>query len=332
MRNIVIALALPLVLITACVDTPDSHQGSDAKTAKAPAPKQDHPAAVAKVVPPALDATAAVNFPGLHNVVTYHEGLICGSAPDGEEGFETLKGMGIRTIISVDGTVPDVASAKADGIRYVHLPITYAGMDEDRTLEIARAVEELPGPIYIHCHHGKPRSAAAAGAACVTLGYMTSDEAKSKLTISGTAAVYKGLWQCVAVATRATPADLAAAKHAFPEVSKPKGLVPSMVAIDEETDGLKAAEKAGWKAPKDNPDLVPVAVAGRLADHFRELEGDSQFAARPTDFHDWLKANQKNAQAIEDELGKPAPDAKTLSAELKTLNDTCNACHVKYRN
>ncbi len=32
----------------------------------------------------------------------------------------------------------------------------------------AKAVRDLPGKIYIHCHHGKHRSAAAAATACVT--------------------------------------------------------------------------------------------------------------------------------------------------------------------
>jgi hypothetical protein len=324
------------VLLTACADTPGADKGPDSKS---PAPKstsspevKKDPVAVAKVEPPARGATAVTGYPGLHNVVTYHEGIYVGAVPEGDAGFATLKGMGVRTILTVDGSVPEVEKAKEYGFRYVHLPTTYDGMSHERVMEIARAVEDLPGPIYIHCHHGKHRSAAAAGAACVTLGYLTPEEAEAKMKVSGTAPAYKGLWKSVEDAKKATPDELAATPHSFPEKTVPKGLVPMMVAIDEENESLKAIQKAGWKVPADQPDLVPVAVAGRIADHYRDLAADAQFASRPAQFHEWLLANQKNAETIEAELAKPAPDPKALETEMKALNDTCNQCHTKYRN
>ncbi len=116
--------------------------------------------------PAALVADKPSEYKGLHNVVSYAPGFMSGSAPEGDEGFETLRQMGVRTIVSVDGAEPDVKLAKAHGLRYIHLPIGYNGMDHTRTLEIAKAVKqaEADGPVYIHCHHGMHRSAGAAGA------------------------------------------------------------------------------------------------------------------------------------------------------------------------
>ena len=115
------------------------------------------------VLAPPLDAPAPGEFPGLHQVVTFHPGVISGGVPGGE-GFATLAAMGVKTIISVDGGAPDVAAAKAAGIRYIHLPMGYDGCEESRVLELTRATRDSMerGGVYIHCHHGKHRSPAAA--------------------------------------------------------------------------------------------------------------------------------------------------------------------------
>ena len=64
---------------------------------------QVEPAPLASVAPPEPAAVAAVELPGLHNVVTYAPDMIGGGQPEGVEGLETLARMGVKTIISVDG-------------------------------------------------------------------------------------------------------------------------------------------------------------------------------------------------------------------------------------
>src|SRR6476469_279574 len=87
MRIQPITFAPLLFLVVACADTPRSEENPAKGTSTANVngdvkpneAQKDHVAAVAKVEPPAMDATAAVGYPGLHNVVTYHEGFVCGS-------------------------------------------------------------------------------------------------------------------------------------------------------------------------------------------------------------------------------------------------------------
>ena len=287
--------------------------------------------AVPHVDPPALAAEKPADFPGVHNVVTYAPGLYSGSLPEGDAGFETLQGLGIRTIISVDGALPDVAMAKAHGMRYVHLPIGYNGMGEQRTLEIAKAIKDLPGPVFVHCHHGKHRSAGATGAAAVTLGLMTNDQAIARMKVSGTAPNYTGLYECAQVANSANATKLDALPKYFPERSKPSTFVKTMVEVDELNDQLKAIEKAGWTTPKDHADLVPVAVAGTLADHFRFAAESPSSMDKAGEFADWLRADSELITKIEDGLsnGMPAAD---LSAHMKKLQQSCKDCHGKYRD
>jgi cytochrome c556 len=291
-----------------------------------------HSATAGRIAPPAADATQPADFPGAHNVVAYYAGLYGGSVPDGEVGFETLEKLGVRTIISVDGSAPDVELAKAHGMRYVHLPVGYKGVSAERTLEIARVIHDLPGPVYLHCHHGKHRSAGALGAAAVTLGYLTPEQAAARMKVSGTAENYRGLYKCVADATPADAARLSTASSAFPSISKISGFTQTMVVVDEQFDYIKAIEKAKWTVPSDHPDLVPTAVAGELHDLLRGLQEDPDVTARPDDFKQWLKDSAAQALAIEDELSKPAPSGEALAAQFKLLNQSCKQCHAKYRD
>lgn len=286
---------------------------------------------------PAPDAQMPAIYPGLHNVVTYGPGMMSGSAPEGTEGFHTLAAMGVRTVISVDGAAPDVAEAARHGIRYVHLPIGYNGMDHQRTLEISKAIQlaqqrDPQAPIYLHCHHGKHRSAGALGAAMVTLGYQTPESATARMKISGTAPNYTGLYQCVAAAVPATGAELAAVADDFPSVSRTSGLVNVMVEADEHFDHLRAIESAQWTAPADHPDLVPVAEAGMLTDLFRLLQEDEQVQTKPEEFRQWLKQAEEEARTLEDGLTQGGVPAEELSRRMKVIGASCQTCHAKYRD
>src|SRR5262245_48277837 len=110
--------------------------------------------------------------------IEIHPQVISGGLPEGEAAFQDLAALGIKTIISVDGATPDVATAKKHGLRYVHLPHGYDGISAARAAELAKAVRDLPGPIYIHCHHGKHRSPAAAAVACVAAGLTDASDAE----------------------------------------------------------------------------------------------------------------------------------------------------------
>lgn len=299
----------------------------------------------AVVSPPALSATEPVDMPGIHNVVAYADGLYSGSAPEGAAGFESLRAMGIRTIISVDGAQPDVEAAGAKGMRYVHLPIGYDGISEQRTLELARAVRDLPGPIFVHCHHGKHRSAGAAGAVAVTLNLASREAMLERMKVSGTAPNYVGLFACVQNAAPASEAELLLASNEFPSHYKTSGLVQSMVEIDETFEHLKSIENAGWTAPPDHPDLVPAAEAGRLADLLRALMDDPDVKSHPQEFVDWLDRDYKESTRLEESLlmFKPLLAAdkenedgqrqrKALSAQFKIIAASCKECHAKYRD
>ena len=301
---------------------------------------------------PTLADDTPRDFPGIHNVVAFADGFYSGSVPEGDAGFDSLVALGVKTVISVDGAIPELEKAKARGMRYVHLPIGYDGFDDARKAQLVRAVRDLAKPIYLHCHHGKHRSAGAAGTVGVSLGWITNDVAIARMKVSGTAEGYKGLWACTAKAAPMMAAAIDAARADFPEVTKPDSMTAAMVTIDEVFDRLKLVEKNAWTVPADHPDLAPAADAGKIADLYRLLDGDAHLAALAddaarADFRVKMAAGAGLASELETLLAGGGPKAtgaaesdeaaiaahrKKLSAAMKQLGANCKDCHVKYRD
>jgi protein tyrosine phosphatase (PTP) superfamily phosphohydrolase (DUF442 family) len=301
---------------------------------------------------PTLADDTPRDFPGIHNVVAFADGFYSGSVPEGDAGFDSLVALGVKTVISVDGAIPELEKAKARGMRYVHLPIGYDGFDDARKGQLVRAVRDLAKPIYLHCHHGKHRSAGAAGTVGVSLGWITNDVAIARMKVSGTAEGYKGLWACTAKAAPMMAALIDAARADFPEVTKPDSMTAAMVTIDEVFDRLKLVEKNAWTVPADHPDLAPAADAGKIADLYRLLDGDAHLAALAddaarADFRVKMAAGAGLASELETLLAGGGPKAtgaaesdeaaiaahrKKLSAAMKQLGANCKDCHVKYRD
>ncbi len=282
---------------------------------------------------PSMNDTKPKDYPGIHNAVAYHDGYVSGSVPEGEAGFASLQAMGFKTIISVDGMVPEVDMAQKYGLRYIHLPIGYNGFDDTRKKELARASRDAlsEGPVYIHCHHGKHRSAGAAAAAASSIGWLTPDQGVARMKVSGTAPAYTGLYACALAASALDASVINAVPANFPSVSRPSGFVQGMVDADTALEHLVSIERAGWSPPAENPGLVPAAEAGKLADLLRLMAEGDRSRKHPVDFADFLRKNGEQATALEDAIvaGK---DAESLSKLLKAVNTSCKDCHTKWRN
>lgn len=284
--------------------------------------------------PPLVDDEQPSEYPGLHNVVAYHKGCYSGSAPEGDAGFDTLASLGVKTLISVDGAEPALVPAKARGIRYIHLPIGYNGFDDERRMQLVRATRDAMriGPVYLHCHHGKHRSAGAAGTIGVSLGWANPSEMVERMKVSGTSPNYRGLYACTRRATVIPASAIDAVRPGFPEVSHPAGFVKGMIELDEINERLKLIEKASWQVPDSHPDLVPAAEAGQMADLLRLLAEGDRARNRPAGFAAALHVNELSAAALEEMLAAGEEDKTKLSAQFARIADGCRNCHVKYRD
>ena len=134
---------------------------------------------------------------GVDNLYQLSDSLYSGSKPNGEEGFRFLSRLGVKTILSVDGTTPEVALAKKYGIGYVHVPISSDGIKEAQASQIVKATAEQPGPLFIHCHYGMNRGPSAAAIVCIAQHGWTTDQATAWMKRAGTSATCTGLFRDV---------------------------------------------------------------------------------------------------------------------------------------
>ena len=279
-----------------------------------------------------------LNCDAVPNPVQVHANVISGGLPVGRAGFKQLADWGVRTIISVDGAKPDVETAKKFGMRYVHLPHGYDGIPADRARQLAKAVRELPGPIYVHCHHGKHRSPAAASVACVTAGLVPPADAVAILKLAGTSDGYRGLYQSARAAAPVKANELDQLDVTFREVVEVPPMAEAMVDIGHIHDHLKAIANAGWRTPDDHPDLDPAHTTLMLREQFTELLRTEEVQSQPAAFQQMLRRSEADAEALREMLTQWKPqttEAKPpsrLSQLAGRISDQCKACHVRFRD
>lgn len=300
---------------------------------RAPASTLDAGAAPAGTVWP-----RRLELPGIPNPIQVNERVISGGLPHGEEAFAALARLGVKTILSVDGARPDVELARKYGLRYVHLPHGYDGIPQQRLLDLAKAIRELPGPIYIHCHHGKHRSPAAAAAGCVAAGLIPKQVAVAVLETAGTSPHYRGLFQAVHQAEPLPVEQVARHQAKFPEIAAVPPLAAAMVDIDEIFERLKLLAAHGWNRVPDQPDLDSAHEALLLKEQYRELGRQEAVRQKPAEFREMLAEAEATVGRWEAALrawqaaGSPPPIPEEVGRLYQRAGDQCRLCHERFRD
>lgn len=284
----------------------------------------------------------------LPNPIQVRNGLISGGLPESLEAFEELRDLGVQTIISVDGAKPDLAMAQRFSMRYVHIPHGYDCIPPDTIAAIAKTLNELPGPIYIHCHHGKHRSPAAAAAACIAQGALSQSEAIEVLQLAGTNRAYRGLFDSVANTKPIDPVALSKLRFDFPATCDVPGLVDAMVELEKTFAKLDQIAVANWKPIEGTNSIDAAYQAVLLLEHFEELLRLDDVQNYPGPFRDLLKESQHAALMIQSMLNPSHPenaiptqtslDTQTpehrsaLGSNWNSLRSACTACHQQFRD
>ncbi len=280
------------------------------------------------VIPSSIHALKA---PGIDNFYQLSDRFYSGSVPEGDTAFAALQKLGIKTIITVDGTKPDVEAARRFGIRYVHLPIGYDGVPPAQALRLVKAAETLSGPIFVHCHHGMHRGPTGAAVICMAEEGWTSDQAESWLHLAGTATNYAGLYRSVEEFHPPSREVLKKVSSDFPEKSAVSPLADVMIQVDGRLDNLKLIKKAGYKTPSDHPDINPAEEALLLDELFKELQRSPVVEKRPVQFKTKLSDAEHAAEALHESLAR-GDLGSVPEAAFQRMNDACTACHTIYRN
>ena len=268
-----------------------------------------------------------VDFTALHNVLRLSEKLYSGGVPEGELGFQALQRLGIKTVITVDGEKPDLKTARKFGMRYVHLPFGYDACPVPTANMIAKAVRDLPGPVYMHCHHGKNRSPAGAAMARIALDGITNAEAVQELERAGTGKNYTGLYADVRAYRPPTKAELDALPSRFPEIAPTPPMVEPMVQIQRRFDTLLRLQKNGWKK---EPAVDAAYEALQLQELYTELNRTDEVKKHRADFRQWMSEGEAAGKTLEASLRAGRLEEAGLA--LGKVAAGCGSCHAKYRN
>ncbi len=266
----------------------------------------------------------------IENLYQLNDGLYSGSEPGELMHYQQLADLGIKTVISVDAIAPNPDYAKRFGINIVHFPIGYDGISDERAVQLAQAISQLEHPIFVNCHHGKHRGPAALCVGAIGAGLITTQQAESFMTSTGTSHNYPGLWDA---ARTASPLD-SSTQHAdveFPAHAPVPGFVDSMGQLDRLYDRLWDLADDDWQTPADHPDLSASAVSGRVYDLMRNMltlpyfdEGDGKEML--ADF----EHSTELARQIEVNIEQNNHDG-ALSM-LSAFSKSCKDCHNEFRN
>lgn len=266
-------------------------------------------------------------LPGLHNLMQLSKDVYSGSEPEGDEAFESLKMLGIRTIVSVDGATPKVELAKKFGMTYVHIPIGYDAVPLAARLALTRVSQESMTPIYIHCHHGKHRGPAAVAIVCHAKKITDAAGGLLILEKAGTSRDYAGLWRDVE--NYVVPPDGTVLPELV-EVAEVETLPAAMARIDRTFDNLKLCATQEWKSPAQHPDLVATQKALQLQEAFHEANRLLPKDKYDETFRKWLIESDQMASKLHAALN--SNDTARASATLTSLQKSCQQCHAKYRD
>jgi protein tyrosine phosphatase (PTP) superfamily phosphohydrolase (DUF442 family) len=267
---------------------------------------------------------------GIRNAFRVMDKIYSGSQPEGDAAFAALAKLGVKTMVSVDGSKPDVAAARKHGLRYVHLPIGYDGMPTHRVVELVKLSTTVDGPFFVHCHHGLHRGPAAVAVMCEASHGWSADQAGAWLRQAGTSPDYPGLYRAAAQFKPPTPEELAAVQS-LPEITQPSNLVDAMVKMDEHHSHLQLVQKAGWKAPPGHADISPGHEVTMLWEQLKEMARWPDTAERSGDYRAKLTDCEKSVDALRQLLHDPQ-DVALLEPHFQKVTATCAACHKTYRN
>jgi protein tyrosine phosphatase (PTP) superfamily phosphohydrolase (DUF442 family) len=278
-----------------------------------------------------------IALPGVENSYQLTPRVYSGGQPAGDASFAALAKLGVKTVVSVDGALPDVAAARRHGLRYVHVPVGYDGISTNEALLLAQIAATLPGPIFVHCHHGKHRGPAAAALVCEAGEGWTAAQGEAWLRQAGTSAEYPGLYRAVRGASFPAPAQLAAHTNVLSESLAPQGSVATMVDLDQQWEELLLIQAAGYRPPPAHPDLSPSHSAARLQRSLREFATRETSRQRGADF---LRLADESAAAATRlqaalQIHADSPDGTAtnrLADAYGAVSRSCSACHKAYRN
>jgi len=125
-------------------------------------------------------------LPGIDNVGRVSPCIFRGRQPAGE-GYQTLKGMGIKTVINLRAMHDERKKVESAGMKYLEIPVPMTrGVRTEKLQEIIHAMSDPSNqPVYIHCALGQDRTGIVIAAYRMDVDGWSYDEAEKEMQSFG---------------------------------------------------------------------------------------------------------------------------------------------------
>jgi protein tyrosine/serine phosphatase len=124
------------------------------------------PPAIEKRLPPPVQLPAAARssehlygLTGLENVGRVTPDIYRGSQP-AKSGYDTLKKMGIRTVINLRTSMSEKKDVESAGMRSIEIPLGTFNNGEREKVDrlVALLADPAIRPVFVHCRQGRDRT------------------------------------------------------------------------------------------------------------------------------------------------------------------------------
>jgi protein tyrosine phosphatase (PTP) superfamily phosphohydrolase (DUF442 family) len=264
---------------------------------------------------------------GIENFIEVSDRVYSGGEPT-TEGLQHLQKLGVTILLSVDGLSPDREAAEKLGLKYVHIPMGYDGIESQQLQDFVTLMAHHRGKLFVHCHHGKHRGPAAVAACLIISKEMTKEQAVQFMHGAGTSKDYKGLWKSIADldSTSYQPLDLSRLLVR----SNEKTMAQWMAELDRVWETIQEQQKL--EAELNATQILLIAEAFRESARIASTAKEDQYGdkANTDRLVQWLKECEQEIAAIQ-ELSRSQAHEKARD-RMKSLARQCVDCHAKYRN
>jgi uncharacterized protein (TIGR01244 family) len=109
--------------------------------------------------------TVGRNIDGIDNFDRVDDGLYRGAQPS-ERGIAELKNRGVQTVIDLrdDRNPNEQKWVENAGMRYINIPSNASRVEPAKVAQFLDAMNDSPGPVFVHCKQGRDRTGLAVGA------------------------------------------------------------------------------------------------------------------------------------------------------------------------